>query len=223
LGKLCSRKCSFCGIRGGTPGGEVDQGEPERIARAVKKLGMKHVVITSVTRDDLPDGGLSQFLSTFSAIKNLKLPIQLEFLIPDFIGSSLQQIAELEINILTHNLETVSRLYPSTRPQFNYRRSLSVLEIAKKINPKLSTKSGIMLGLGESKKEVLHVMRDLISVGCEILTIGQYLPPSKRHPPPTSYIHPQLFKEYEEIGKDMGFHNVTSGPFVRSSYLSHSL
>ncbi len=213
LGDVCTRNCRFCGVEKGTPL-PPDPEEPERIAEAVKRLELDYVVITSVTRDDLPDGAASQFAAVITKLH----PLKVEVLIPDFLGSkeALKTVLDANPYVLNHNVETVSRLYAKIRPQANYNRSLNVLKTAK--NGELYTKSGLMVGLGETKDEVISVLRDLRSVECDIVTIGQYLPPSKAHLKVERYVLPEEFKEYREIGKKLGFLEVFSGPFVRSSY-----
>ncbi|MGQ9632367.1 MAG: lipoyl synthase [bacterium] len=219
LGNVCTRNCGFCAIPSGFPL-PVDEGEPGRIAEACSLLGLRHVVITSVTRDDLWDGGAGQFAATVRAIR-VRLPdATVEILTPDFLGkkSSVLLTIEAEPHIFNHNIETVPRLYPTVRPRADYRRSLDLLEYAKSANPSIVTKSGLMVGLGEGRDEVIRVMRDLRGVGCDIITIGQYLSPSRSHLPVVEFVHPGAFREYESIGREMGFAFVASGPFVRSSY-----
>ena len=213
LGNICTRNCRFCGVEKGKPL-PPDPSEPGRIATAVKKLGLRYVVITSVTRDDLPDGGASQFAAV---AKNL-YPLKVETLIPDFRGSELAlgTVLDATPHVLNHNLETVPRLYPKIRPQADYARSLSILKSVKKRG--LYSKSGFMVGLGETKQEVISVLEDLRKVECDFVTIGQYLPPSKAHPEAARYVPPDEFEEYSEIGEKMGFRRVFAGPFVRSSY-----
>ena len=213
LGNICTRSCQFCGVTKGKPS-PPDPQEPERIKAAVKKLGINYVVITSVTRDDLPDGGASQFARVITALQ----PLKVEVLIPDFRGSkeALKTVLDAKPYVLNHNLETIPGLYSKIRPQADYHRSLNVLKIAK--NRGLYTKSGLMVGLGETKAEVISVLKDLRSVECDIVTIGQYLPPSKAHPTVERYSLPEEFEEYRDKGKKLGFLKVFSGPFVRSSY-----
>ncbi len=211
LGNICTRNCSFCGVRKGNPM-PVDRDEPHRIAKMVEELQLKHVVITSVTRDDLPDGGASQFARTIALIRG-RTSATVEILTPDFFPET-----ELEPDIFNHNMETVSRLYPKVKPSADYKKSLNLLEQIKKRNRKILTKSGIMLGLGERHNEVFGVMEDLLHVGCDILTIGQYLQPAKNLHPVSAYIPPERFEEYRETGKKMGFLHVASAPFVRSSF-----
>lgn len=221
LGKICTRNCRFCNVEGGIPE-SPDQTEALKVAEAVKKLGLKHVVITSVTRDDLEDGGASCFAEVIIQIKKLKAenPVTVEVLIPDFKGSfnALKTVVEQNPDILNHNLETVKELYHKVRPQADYHRSLELLENAKKINPKIITKSGIMVGLGEKRDEVVNLFKDLRKTGCDFITIGQYLSPSKNHLKVSEFVRPEVFKEYEEICREMGFKFVQAAPLVRSSY-----
>lgn len=219
LGDVCTRNCGFCGVYSGCPT-PVDPGEPENVAKASAKMGLRYVVVTSVTRDDLVDGGASQFAETISRIKTAIADAKVEVLIPDLGGNpeSLRTIVDAEPFVLNHNVETVPRLYPTVRPQAIYARSLEVLETAKSIRSSIYTKSGLMLGLGESNEEVTAVMRDLRSVGCDFLTLGQYLRPSRSNIPVIEYVTPEQFDEYKAIGYEMGFGHVASGPFVRSSY-----
>lgn len=219
LGNICTRNCTFCAVKHGTPQ-TPDVQEPRYIVEAVKKLGLQYVVITSVTRDDLPDGGAAQFAQTITALHKYKPGVKVEVLIPDFSGSSsaLQTVIDAHPTILNHNVETVSRLYPEVRPHAEYRRSLEILKQSKLINKGVITKSGFMVGLGESKREIIEVMADLRRAGCDILTIGQYLPPSLRHHRLVKYIPPKEFKEYANIGKQFGFRYVASEPLVRSSF-----
>jgi lipoic acid synthetase len=221
LGNICTRNCRFCAIEGGKPL-PVDEDEPKRLALAAKEMGLKHVVITSVTRDDLPDGGASHFARTIDELHNQLSCATIEVLTPDFKGdeSALAIVIKSKPDIFNHNVETAPRLYPEVRPMADYRRSLSVLEKAKKIDPQIYTKSGIMIGLSETRSEISEVLKDLISVGCNILTVGQYLSPSKSHIEIHEYIHPEVFKDIEQEAKDLGFSYVASGPFVRSSFIA---
>jgi len=219
LGDTCTRNCGFCGVRHGEPL-PVDSGEPQRVAEAAAQMGLKYVVVTSVTRDDLTDGGASQFAETIRRIEAEIPDAKVEVLVPDFGGdaNALKTVLDAEPFVLNHNVETVPRLYPVVRPAADYARSLELLETAKEIKPSIYTKSGFMVGLGESKEEVTEVLRDLRSAGCHFVTIGQYLRPSKANLPVVEYIPPARFDEYKEIGDAMGFRHVASGPFVRSSY-----
>jgi lipoic acid synthetase len=222
LGNICTRGCRFCNIKRGTPF-PVDSDEPKRVTLAVKKLGLEYVVITSVTRDDLSDGGASLFSQTVQEIRNLVPDCKVELLIPDFLGSfeSLKMVLDGKPDVLNHNLETVKRLYPEVRRGADYQRSLNLLSMAKNYDQNLITKSGIMLGLGERWEEIVKLMRDLRNVSCDLLTIGQYLSPSKQHLPVLKYYHPDEFVELKRIGERMGFLHVESGPLVRSSYQAH--
>lgn len=219
LGNVCTRNCTFCAVKHGKP--QVpDPQEPDHIVDAVGRLGLKYVVITSVTRDDLPDGGSSQFAQTITAIHNCDPSIAVEALIPDFQGSAsaLQTVLDASLAVLNHNVETVPRLYSRVRPQAKYRRSLDLLEQARLHDNGLLAKSGLMLGLGESREEVIEVMGDLRQVGCDLLTIGQYLKPSLEHHKLVRYIRPEEFEEYQTVGRKLGFASVMSGPLVRSSF-----
>lgn len=219
LGNICTRNCTFCAVESGTPP-IPDHREPEYIVAAVDRLQLKYVVITSVTRDDLHDGGASYFAQTINAIHEYDSNIMVEVLIPDFRGSlaALQTVVDASPTVLNHNVETVPRLYPEVRPQAKYQRSLELLKEAKLLNRGLLTKSGLMLGLGETRQEVINVMTDLRQVGCTLLTIGQYLQPSLRHHKVMKFVPPEEFEEYENIGKQLSFRHVASGPLIRSSF-----
>jgi lipoic acid synthetase len=221
LGRNCTRSCSFCNIQKAKPL-PVDKDEPERVAQAVWELGLKHVVITSVTRDDLADGGAGIFADTVNRISQKVPEVTVELLIPDFGLSldSLETVVACRPQIIAHNLETVPSLYATVRQGADYARSLGLLRMIKKIAPELKTKSGLMLGLGEKTEEVLAVMNDLRSVGCDLLSIGQYLAPSQKHYPVKDYISLSTFEDYKEKAKALGFLHVESGPYVRSSYLA---
>lgn len=223
LGDHCSRSCRFCGVSKESPL-PLDPKEPERIAKTVKKLGLNYVVITSVTRDDLPDGGASQFAKVIKKIRSEDPDIKIEVLIPDFKGDeeSLSTVLNANPYVLNHNLETIPRLYSQIRPEAEYKRSLILLNEAKKIKEKIYTKSGIMVGLGEEKEEIFSVLKDLKTVACDIVTIGQYLPPSNLHQKVVRYVEPDEFKEYQAFGEKIGL-KVFSGPFVRSSYHAKDL
>ena len=220
LGRTCTRNCTFCAIPSEEHPPAPDPGEPERIARATAELGLRHVVITSVTRDDLPDGGAAHFAETVRALKKNGTPVIVEVLIPDFQGSleALETVAHSGPDIINHNLETVPRLYPEVRPQADYRRSLHLLRMVKEIDPGKISKSGLMLGLGEERQEVLRVMADLREVSCDLLTLGQYLQPSGKHHPVVRYIPPEEFEELRLRGEELGFKGVFSAPLVRSSF-----
>lgn len=222
MGELCTRKCHFCSVKKGTSETLValDPNEPERVGVAVKELGLKHAVVTSVDRDDVADNGASHFLKTVASIRHHAPGCKVELLIPDLKGcrEDLETILSAKIDVLNHNIETVPRLYKKVRPGAGYIRSLSIHRWAKEIDPSTVTKSGIMVGLGETKDEVLGVMDDMRSVGIDVMTIGQYLRPSANQLPVRAFITPEEFKEYEEEGLKRGFRFVESGPFVRSSY-----
>jgi lipoic acid synthetase len=219
LGDVCTRRCNFCAVTKGHPS-TLDEDEPERIARVVKQIGLRHVVITSVTRDDLPDGGAKIYARTIRSIRTYNPTCTIEVLIPDFKGSeeALEIVLEEYPDILNHNLETVPRLYPDVRPQADYEFSLSLLEKVNVIHPGYTTKSGLILGMGEEYDEIIDVMKDLREVDCDILTIGQYLSPGKEYIPIKRYYHPDEFKCLKYEGEKMGFKHVESGPLVRSSY-----
>ncbi|MBI5079043.1 lipoyl synthase [Candidatus Saganbacteria bacterium] len=218
LGGTCTRNCAFCGINKGRllP---PDPAEPERIAEAVKKLDLNYVVITSVTRDDLADGGAGHFAAVLRRLKLADKNLSLEVLIPDFQGNenALKIVLDENPRVLNHNVETAPRFYPGVRPQADYKRSLKVLNTAKKIKKDIYTKSGFMVGLGESNEETAAVLSDLREVGCDIVTIGQYLPPSKAHPKAVRFVLPEEFEDYKKKGEKLGL-KVIAGPFVRSSY-----
>lgn len=218
LGPVCTRNCRFCAIEVGQPG-LVDQQEPERVAEAVRTLGLRFAVITSVTRDDLPDGGASRFAETIRAIRQASPGCGIEVLVPDFQGSAeaLDAVLEAGPDILNHNVETVPRLYPLVRPQAQYGRSLELIRRAKESGGCL-TKSGLMLGVGETWDEVVQVMAGLRQVGCDLLTIGQYLRPSQQHLPIVRYYTPEEFDRLANVGRQLGYRHVESGPLVRSSY-----
>ncbi len=222
MGKVCTRNCSFCGVTRGTPT-SLNKDEPGKVAEEVKELGLRFVVVTSVTRDDLPDGGASHFAEVTTAIKEKCSGVGIELLVPDFKGSfdSLDIVLEAQPEVLSHNIETAKSFYESVRPQADYARSLKILEHAS-MNYKIIAKSGFMVGLGETRKEISGVMSDLRNAGCEMLTIGQYLSPSKKHYPVRDYIRPEVYKEYEIEAKELGFLSVAASPFVRSSYLAEN-
>jgi lipoic acid synthetase len=217
LGNICTRSCGFCAVQTGRPD-PVDEFEPGRVANSVKLMGVKHAVITSVDRDDLKDGGADIWAQTVRAIRHQSPGTTLETLIPDFAGKweNLQVIIDVAPEIVSHNLETVRRLTKQVRIQAKYDRSLEVLFRLKKGN--MRTKSGVMLGLGESEEEIIETMTDLRSVGVDILTLGQYLQPTPKHLPVQEFITPERFDKYGQLGREMGFRYVESGPLVRSSY-----
>jgi len=224
LGKNCTRNCTFCNVSKGNPD-PVDDQEPDHILQAVKELGLKYVVVTSVTRDDLPDGGASQFIKVIKKLHDFSSNLLVEVLIPDFDGNreALKGVIKARPDVLNHNVETVPRLYPEVRPMADYNRSLNVLKTTKEIAPEMLTKSGIMLGLGEKEEEVLSIFSDLREAGCSMLTIGQYLSPSRNHHPIVEYIHPDKFAFYKEKACQMGFKGVASAPLVRSSHKAREL
>ncbi len=221
LGETCTRNCGFCAVKTGR-GEPVDPYEPIKIATMVSKLNLRHAVITSVTRDDLPDEGATQFAKTVKAIKSLCPSTTVEVLTPDFHAHRelIAVVVDAKPDVYNHNVETVPRLQKLARPQASYERSLKVLETVKELAPKMLTKSGLMVGLGETTDEVVQVLKDLKEVGCDIVTIGQYLQPTKKHLPVARYVAPEEFAELERIGYELGFKYVFSGPFVRSSYLA---
>jgi lipoic acid synthetase len=222
MGDLCTRKCHFCSVKKGTKDTlqPLDPFEPERVGIAVKELKLRHAVITSVDRDDSYDNGASHFAKTVRAVHQHAPECKVELLIPDLQGNreDLETIVRSGINVLNHNIETVPRLYLKVRPGAGYIRSLSILRWAKEIDPSIMTKSGIMVGLGETKEEVFAVMDDMRANNIDIMTIGQYLRPSERQLPVKAFVTPEEFKEFEEVGLQKGFKFVESGPLVRSSY-----
>jgi len=224
MGNVCTRNCRFCAVGKGQPT-PLEPSEPARIAGAVRDLGLQHVVVTSVTRDDLSDGGATHFAHTIAAIRRGGQHTTVEVLIPDFAGSrdAVEAVVGARPDIINHNVETVPRLYERVRPKADYKRSLQVLAVAKELNGGTFTKSGMMLGLGETEDEILAVMQDLRRVGCDFLTLGQYLSPSEEHLPVTRYLPPEEFQELAAKGKRLGFRGVASGPFVRSSYRAGEL
>jgi lipoyl synthase len=223
LGDRCTRSCRFCAVTTGTPL-PVNRDEPEGVAAMADHLGLRYVVITSVTRDDLPDQGAGQFARTVKALRAMNSFIKIELLIPDFSGQSgvLGEVAGAQPDVLGHNIEMPRRLFSRIRPQADYDRSLSVLREIRRRDPDMIVKSGFMVGLGETEAEVEDVMRDLRSAGCDLLTIGQYLSPSEtpRHVPVDRFVEPAQFEYYRQAGMDMGFQHVFSAPLVRSSYIA---
>ena len=219
LGDICTRACSFCNISTGKPN-HVDHMEPIRVANSVKKLKLSHVVITSVDRDDLEDGGSEHFYKVVKATREKNPETSIEVLTPDFLrkGDAYKKVLEADLDVFNHNIETVPRLYTKVRPGARYFASLELLKNAKAFNKKVFTKSGIMVGLGETKEEVIQVMDDLRSAEVDFITIGQYLQPSAKHHPLDRYYHPDEFKEFENIAKTKGFLLVSSSPLTRSSY-----
>ncbi|WP_336789757.1 lipoyl synthase [Paenibacillus sp. MMO-177] len=222
LGDICTRACRFCAVKTGLPT-ELDLQEPQRVAEAAEQMGLRHCVVTSVARDDLADGGASIFAGTIKAIRERMPFTRVEVLIPDFMGNeeSLKIVMDAKPDILNHNIETVERMSNRVRAKAKYRRSLELLRRAKEMNPKIPTKSSIMLGVGETYEEVLQAMDDLRAVDCNILTLGQYLQPTPNHMPIDRYVHPDEFKSLKEEGYKRGFRHVESGPLVRSSYHAH--
>ena len=220
LGDVCTRRCMFCAVKKGTPGGIVDTDEPRRVGEAVGYLKLNHIVITSVNRDDLTDGGASVFAECIAEARKHRPGCTVEVLIPDLEGNwdALAVIVEAHPEVLNHNTETVSRLYRRVRPYANYQQTLNLLRIGKQLDAQILTKSGLMVGLGETVTELLETMQDIRNTECDILTIGQYLSPSPRHLPIQRYYTPEEFEELKEAGLEMGFRHVESGPLVRSSY-----
>lgn len=224
MGSRCTRNCRFCSVRQG-PLEPPDPVEPTRVAEVAHQMGLKYVVITSVTRDDVPDGGASLFARTITEIRRKMTDACVEVLIPDFQGNqdALHTVLDAGPDVLNHNIETVPRLYPRVRPQAEYRRSLDIIQWAHTYDPALPTKSGLMLGLGEEEAEVENTLHDLQTAGCQILTLGQYLQPSKNHLPVERYIPPDEFEAWRIKAIKIGFKEVASGPFVRSSYHAKEL
>ncbi|MBI4216584.1 MAG: lipoyl synthase [Chloroflexi bacterium] len=219
LGDVCTRDCRFCAVAPGRPA-PPDPQEPERVARTVAQLGLRYAVVTSVTRDDLPDGGAGHYAQTIAKVRERSPDCRLEVLIPDFKGNeaALATVVAASPEVLNHNVETVPRLYPKVRPQAVYTRSLALLRRAKELSPGLVTKSGLMVGLGERMTEMAQVMVDLRRAGCDLLTIGQYLAPSASHLPVARFYEPEEFADLAKVGRELGFRHVESGPLVRSSY-----
>jgi lipoic acid synthetase len=221
MGGLCTRACRFCSVKSGKPNGILDPDEPTKVARVVKDLGLKYVVLTSVDRDDLPDGGASHFAQTITAIRALAPDARIETLVPDFGGalSEIQTVVQAGPDVISHNIETTEPLTPKVRdPRAGYDMSLKVLERAKRLNGSVFTKSSLMLGLGEREEDVLQTLRDLRAVGTDFLTLGQYLRPAPRNLPVVEYVTPDRFNHYREMAEQLGFLYVASGPLVRSSY-----
>jgi lipoic acid synthetase len=219
LGDVCTRNCGFCAVNHGRPA-TVDPDEPRRVAEGVERLGLRHVVVTSVDRDDLPDGGSGHFARTVEAIKTRMPDCTVEVLVPDFKGDPLavRRVVDSPIDVLNHNTETVPRLYKRVRPGAAYERSLRLLAQAKEMRPPVLTKTGLMLGLGEERDEVVVVFRDLATIHCDILTLGQYLRPSSNQLPVERYLPPAEFGTLRQLALELGFRHVESGPLVRSSY-----
>jgi len=220
LGNVCTRSCSFCSVPSGRPVGPPDEDEPERVAEAVERMGLQYAVVTSVNRDDEPDGGAHIFARTIAEIRRRVPGCKVEVLIPDFRGDwgALETVVGARPDVLNHNMETVPRLYRRVRLGAVYERSLELLRRAREQAPHMPTKTGMMLGLGETREEVLEAMRDIAAQGAAILTLGQYLQPTAEHLPVVRYVHPDEFAEFQRAGMEMGFRHVESGPLVRSSY-----
>ncbi|HLJ74475.1 MAG TPA: lipoyl synthase, partial [Thermoanaerobaculia bacterium] len=222
LGDVCTRSCGFCNVTTGRPYAPPSIDEPNGVAEAAKRMRLRHVVVTSVTRDDLPDGGARQFAATIRALRAELPDAAIEVLTPDFRGNreAIRIVADAKPDYYNHNVETVPRLYDFVRPGSRFERSLAVLRDVKKIDASIVTKSGFMLGLGERREEIVEVMQRLLESGCEILTIGQYLQPKREKLDVVEYVHPSIFEEYRIFGEQLGFRAVFSGPFVRSSYMA---
>lgn len=219
LGDNCTRDCAFCAVRHG-PLTPPDPDEPRRVAEAAAHMGLTYVVVTSVTRDDLPDGGAAVFAETIQQLRRRIPGVTVEVLIPDFQGNAdaLQAVLDARPDVLNHNVETVERLYPTVRPQADYHQSLTLLQQTRRRAPAIPTKSGIMLGLGETEAEITQTLKDLRRVDCQMITIGQYLQPSPRHHMVVAYLPPETFEHWGRLAQSLGFASVASGPFVRSSY-----
>ena len=224
LGNICTRNCSYCGVSSGKPL-PPNAMEPGQIVKAVIKLDLNYVVITSVTRDDLEDGGADHFAAVIETIRSQKPTVKIEVLVPDFRGrkKSLQTVLAAAPFVLNHNVETVPRLFKKVRPEAKYQRSLDLLKLSKALSPDIYTKSGFMVGLGEEKEEVFSLLEDLKSAGCDFVTIGQYLAPTKENLPPTRYVSPEEYENYKTFGRNIGLKKVVAGPFVRSSYQAEGL
>lgn len=220
MGDLCTRRCPFCDVAHGKPL-PLDENEPRQLAEAVQKMALKYVVITSVNRDDLRDGGAGHFADCIKEIRMQTPQTKIEILVPDFRGrieKAVEILASQPCDVFNHNLETVPRLYTKIRPGADYQGSLELFRLFHAAKPNVPTKSGLMLGVGETEEEVVQVMKDLLSVGCSMLTLGQYLQPSKSHTPVEEYVTPAQFDRYAQIAKELGFKQVASAPLVRSSY-----
>jgi lipoic acid synthetase len=223
LGDVCTRACAFCAVKSGKRGGDIDWDEPRRVGEAVRSMGLRHAVVTSVDRDDLADGGAGVFAATIRSIRALSPGTTIEVLTPDFQGDhdALRTVMDVVPEIFNHNVETVGRLYRRVRPKSELDRSLELLRVAKRIEPRSRTKSGLMVGLGEEMDEVKELLDQMRAHDIEIITIGQYLRPSLKHHPLIRYWHPDEFAELKAYGKSLGFKHVESGPLVRSSYHAH--
>ncbi|HDH97455.1 MAG TPA: lipoyl synthase [Proteobacteria bacterium] len=222
LGNICTRNCRFCNIESGKPM-PPNRSEPDRVADAAEAIGLRFAIVTSVTRDDLPDGGAALFAKTVEALKTRG--IDAEVLVPDFTGDerAVAAVVESEPKVFAHNLETVERLYGRVRPQASFARSLSVLSLAKRMNPGMLVKTSLIIGLGETKDEIVDAMRAAKDAGCDIITVGQYLRPNRNCLPVERYWQPEFFAELEMIAREIGFQRVLCGPYVRSSYLAETL
>ena len=220
LGNICTRACGFCAVPSGKPAEPPDPNEPDRVAKAAELMGLRYAVVTSVNRDDQPDGGAEMFARTIAGIRARVPGCKVEVLIPDFRGDwqALEIVMRARPDVLNHNTKTVPRLYREVRKGAIYERSLELLRRAKSLAPEIPTKTGLMLGLGETREEVLAAMQDLAAQGTDILTLGQYLQPTREHLPVVRFVHPNEFTEYKKLGEQMGFAHVESGPLVRSSY-----
>jgi len=220
LGDICTRACGFCAVPSGKPAGPPDEDEPQRVAEAAARMGLRYAVVTSVNRDDQPDGGAHIFARTIQEIRRRVPACRIELLIPDFRGDwdALEIVLAARPDVLNHNTETVPRLYRQVRKGALYERSLELLRRSKESHPEIPTKTGLMLGLGEEKQEVLDTLQELAAQGTDILTLGQYLQPTREHLPIVRYLHPGEFAEYKILGEAMGFKHVEAGPLVRSSY-----
>ena len=219
LGDICTRNCRYCNVKHGKPSA-LNINEPKEVAESVKKLGLKYTVITSVTRDDLDDGGANVFFKTVKEIKKLNKNYKVEVLIPDFKGNleSLKKVIDSNPDVINHNIEVVRQLFAIIRPEGNYQTSINLLKKIKKINNKIKTKSGFMIGLGETRSQIIQTMKDLRKADVDFLTVGQYLQPTKEHVEIKKYYTPTEFNEFKKIAQDLGFKHVESGPLVRSSY-----
>jgi lipoic acid synthetase len=221
LGDICTRNCKFCGVQKGEPL-QVDKKENQRVVKAVKRLGLKYVVITSVTRDDLNDGGAERFVDIIKEIREQSHKTKVEVLVPDFKGNekAIENVIKAKPEVFAHNIETISQLYSQVRQMADYRQSLKVLKTAKEIDPNIKTKTGLMLGLGENSEQVVDTLKDIIDVGCDFISIGQYLPPSTTHYKVQEYVTPEKFDFYKDKALKLGFKHVESAPYVRSSYMA---
>jgi len=222
LGDVCTRSCGFCNVTTGRPYAAPSPDEPRHVAETARRMGLRHVVVTSVTRDDLRDGGAQQFAETITALREVVPNAEVEVLTPDFRGNAdaIRTVAAARPDYFNHNVETVPRLYDFVRPGSRFERSLGVLTEVKSFDPAIATKSGLMVGLGERREEVIDVLARLRDAGCEIVTIGQYLQPKREKLDVVEYVHPTVFDDYRAAGEEMGFRAVFSGPFVRSSYMA---